>query len=337
MDMRKGKKPDFRDRYLISVVVFICLIQLIGAVGATMTGTAHAELRPASPPPPLLPGQSAATYPVGFYGLSFNADNRNMLELDLGAAQTVNAEVTSFPDRIEVYQHSSPAVLITFWGNAFEYSDGKIVGKVTRSDFVTSPLTSNITEGDVTGSIRVQLLALEGRADCRTMFDANATAGEESQFRDMATSQNLAYTSTAFTFNITKVNLAQTGTANLTFTVPAQWVSAHGGSENVYIARISEKDHSTQILNTSYLGLDPSGAMKFSAYSPDGTSLFGMITAKLQLEKGVEPSKGQIMTDIGILAYVAQTALGNIYVLGAGIVAVGGIVYFGWMRGKADR
>lgn len=340
--MKKAKTEKERYyRHLISLCLsmFIVLLLIIPAAtaGGSSSGMAYAELKHPAPPPPLPPGQSAGTYPIGFYGLNFNMDNQNTLELDLGAAQTAGAEVTPLPDRVEVYQHSSPAVVITFYGTGFEFRNGKLTGKVTRADFVTSPLTGNTGAGDVTGSIRVDLYGLTGKAGLTKTIDANVTADVEQDFRNETSRLGFWYAAAAFTMNITKVNLERTGAANLTFTVPQAWVTSNGGVESVRIARISEKDHTTQILETRYLGSDPKDSMKFTAYSPDGTSVFGMITTKAILAKGGDPSEGALMTDVKMLAWVFQVAVNNLFLVAVGATVVAGGVYFGWVKHKFQR
>lgn len=308
-----------------------------GTSYGTSMGMSFLDLKPPAPKPPLPAGQFAQTYPIGFYGLNFNVNNQKTLEIDLGAARAAKAEVTPYPDRIEVYQHSSPAVLITFWGEGWEFRNGKVSGSVTRADFVTTPLIGNISEGDVSGSVRVDLYTLIGPSELTKTIDANVTADIERIFQNATYLQNLGYENAAFTMNVTKVLLEQTGAANLTFTVPPAWVSSHGGVDSVRIARISEKDHITQILDTRYLGEDANGAMKFTAYSPDGTSVFGMITTKAVMEKGGKPSEGQIMTDVGMLVWVSQLAFNNIYLVAIGAVIVVVVLYIGWMGWKSKR
>ena len=339
--MKKAKtEKEWYYRHLISMClpIFIVLFFIIPvAVSGSSTGMAYAELKHPAPPPPLPPGQYAATYQIGFFGLNFNADNQNTLELNLGAAQTAGAEVTPFPDRVEVYQHSSPAVVITFYGTGFEFRNGKLTGKVTRADFLTTPLTGNIGAGNVTGSIRVDLLGLTGKAGLTKTIDANVTADVEQDFRNETSRQGFGYAAAAFTMNITKVNLERTGAANLTFTVPQVWVASNGGVESVRIARINEKDHTTQILDTRYLGSDSDGAMKFTAYSPDGTSVFGMITTKAIMERGGKPSEGVLMTDLGMLVWVFQVAVNNLFLVAVVAIVVAGCVYFGWAKRKIQR
>lgn len=330
------KKPFLRKKVLFSLALITSFLLVAAVADANRAGMSFNELQRPPPKPALLPGQVSETYPVGFYGLTFNADGKNTLELDLGAAQTAGAEVTTYPDRVEIYQHSSPEVRITFRGTGFEYRDGKLYGTVTAADFVTSPLTGTISGGDVTGSIRVRLLALSGRADCTNMIDANVTADVESLFSSTAAAHDRGYNGTAFTFNVTKLNLDRTGSADLTFTIPSQWVASRGGIADLFVVRISERDHAAQLLNISYLGEDSAGTMKFSVTSPDGTSIFGIIAAKSQLGHGIEPFKGQLSTDIGLLSWFSQLVSGNLYLLGAGAVTATGVVYLSRKRMKGD-
>ncbi|WAC05716.1 MAG: hypothetical protein OS112_03560 [Methanoregula sp.] len=297
----------------------------------------YAELKHPAPPPPLLPGQSAGTYPVGFFGLNFNVDNANTLELDLGAAQTAGAEVTPHPDRVEVYQHGSPSVLITFYGTNFEFKNGKIVGKVTRADFITSPLIGKIDAGELTGTVRVDLIGLTGKGSLTKTIDANVSSTISDLFKAEAERENLGYNSAAFMMNITKVNLEQTGAANLTFTVPSGWVISNGGIESVRIARISEKDHTTQVLDTRYLGTTPQDAMKFTAYSPDGTSIFSIITTKAVMAKGGKPSEGPLMTDIGMFIWLSQMGITNLHLVAVGAILLAGILFVGWSRRRVQK
>jgi hypothetical protein len=326
----KGQRGTTAARYL-AVCIGILLI-FPWALAGSSNGMTYAEFKRPAPPPPLPPGQSAGTYPVGFFGLNFNVDNANTLELDLGAAQTAGAEVTPHADRVEIYQHSSPSVLITFYGKNFEHKNGKIVGNVTRADFVTSSLIGKIDAGEVTGTIRVDLLGLTGKASLTKTIDANVSSNISDLFQAGAVSESLGYNSSAFTMNITKVNLERTGAANLTFTVPSGWVTSNGGIESVRIARISEKDHTTQVLDTRYLGTTPQDSMKFTAYSPDGTSIFGMITTKAVMAKGGKPSEGAVMTDIGMFMWLYQMGSTNLYLVAVGVIVLAGILYVGWNR-----
>jgi hypothetical protein len=323
--------------FLLVCLLLIGLVLMVPFAGANRSGMSFAQLKAPPAPAPLLPGQAAATYPVGFYGLNFNVNDDNALDLDLGAARLVNAEVTVNPTRVEVYQHSSPEVWITFYGKNFEYRDGRLVGNVTKADFRTSPLTGNISDGDVSGSTQVSLLALSGRANFLNLIDANVTSDVAERFAQEAAARNLNYTGTAFTFNITKENLDRTGAANLTFTVPSAWVSAHGGPDEIYFVRMSEADNTTRFVDASYLGEDPAGSMKYLVVSPNGTSVFGLISAKVQVAHGKDPAAGQIGTDAGMIAAVPGIISEGTFLIGAGAVVLIGIAFYGRSRLKNNK
>ena len=53
-------------------------------------------------------GQASQTSPMGFEGLSYNADGTDTLDLNLDQAQNTGAQVTVLSDRVEVYQHNFP-------------------------------------------------------------------------------------------------------------------------------------------------------------------------------------------------------------------------------------
>jgi GTPase len=76
------------------------------------------------------------------------------------------------------------------------------------------------------------------------------------------------------------MNLGVTGPANVTLSLPSSWVNQHGGKESVYISRISDTTGMTEVISTIYTGTDAKGNMVFRGDSPNGSSIFGMITAK---------------------------------------------------------
>jgi hypothetical protein len=278
------------------------------------------------------PGRFTATYSVGFAGLNFNTDGRNMLDLDLEQARYAGAEVTSYPDRIEIYQHSPSVVLITFRGNSFVTAGDMISGKVTDAYFVTSPLDGAIPEGEVTGAVRVDLLGLDGRGELTNTIESNVTPDIESIYRSLCAQDNATYYGTAFVMDISKSNLNRTGAANLTFTVPPSWVYTHGGTESVRIIRISEKDHAIQILGTDYRGTNADGFMVFTSYSPGGTSIFGLITSSALTERGMNPPEGQVMLDLRMLYRIGEAAVELPYLTLIGTIFVLGGIYLGRKR-----
>ena len=61
-------------------------------------------------------------------------------------------------------------------------------------------------------------------------------------------------------------------------------VGANRGVDSVYIMRFGD-DGTPQVLVTRFVGYDETGNMIFEAISPDGLSVFGLVTAKTTEEK----------------------------------------------------
>ena len=194
-------------------------------------------------------------------------------------AQAAGATVTIHFNRIEVYQHHSPGVTITFWGDNFTITRDRIRGPVSHAEFVTDPVNASLDSGNVSGSVHATLPMLTQKALINTTISEAVSADTLGQFREIASRNSLALEDVAYTLEVKKFNLT-TGPANVTFTVPASWVTPRGGSDAVHITRISEDTRKTELLSTTYGGIDPSGNMIFRGDSPDGTSIFGLITAK---------------------------------------------------------
>ena len=271
--------------------------------------------------------------------MSFNDAGNGELSLDLGAAQEAGAEVMSYNDHVDVYQHNSPGVLITFWGDRFDTKDGKITGKVNRAEFATDPLAVNLSFGNVTGSVRADLPALTQRVLIDNMISNVADATVTGQFMDILSQNNLSLDSIAFTMGVQKVNLT-TGSANVTLTIPRSWVDQHGGIDAVRITRISDITGTTEILSTVYTGTTPDGNIVFRGDSPNGTSLFGLVTAKATaLEKEARPnetfipaSKPAMMTNVGMYGWLVGIIIDNPVILIGIIAVICVIAYFGWWK-----
>ena len=80
--------------------------------------------------------------------------------IDMAAARAAGATITTYFNHVDVYQHHSPGVLLTFWGNNFEINNGTITGPVSRAEFVTDPLNATLAFGNVSGSVHAELPAL---------------------------------------------------------------------------------------------------------------------------------------------------------------------------------
>ncbi len=296
---------------------------------------------PVAPSAPTVePVEVEESFPMGFDGMSYNAVGDSTLDINLDAAQAAGATITSFPDRLELYQHNSPGVLITFWGDQFDYTSKRITGKVDRAEFATDPLVAGLSYGNVSGSIRAVLPALTQRVVINNTIRNIASPVVTRQFEDVLQKNNLTLDSVAFTMTVERVNLSSTGAANVTFTLPTTWIAAHGGKDAVWITRVSDKTGITELLQTVYIGTDPAGNMVFRGDSPNGSSLFGMVTAKATaIEQQEHPnvtyvpmSKPAMTTNVGMYAWLIGIIEENPIIIVIVIAIVAVCVYFGWWK-----
>ena len=232
-------------------------------------------------------------------------------------------------------------MLITFYGEQFRREGKFIKGQVKKADFVTDPLIVNATGGVVSGSIRAVLTALTQHVTIENTISGNLTDDTTNRFRTVMAQNNLPFGGTAYTFTVRKGNLTTTGAANVTLTVPSSWVDRNGGKDAIRIARISETTGTTELIQTVYLGMDKNnGTMTFRGDSPNGTSVFGMLTAKATAEKQQEQpnvtlqpfQKPAIVTDIGMFAWLLGITKDNPVMVGLLIVILAVIGYFGWYK-----
>jgi PKD repeat protein len=279
-------------------------------------------------------------YPVGFDGMSFNASGDGTLIIDTLSARQAGAMVTEYSDRITIYQHGSPGVLITFYGEQIRRLNSTITGKVSSAEFVTEPLLVNVPSGIVSGSIHAVLTAITQRVTIDNSISGDFSAETIEQFRDIMAQHNLPYGGTAFTLKVKKADTLKTGAADVTLTVPAYWVTENGGVDAIRIARISDTGATTELISTTYLGLDNQKNMIFRGDSPNGLSIFGMVSAKAsaikqQEEPGVtiQPiTKPAMFTDIGMFSWLLAILTANPIILVIIIAFIALALYFGALR-----
>jgi hypothetical protein len=271
--------------------------------------------------------------------MSYNANGQGTVSIDMASATAAGATVTTYFDRVTVYQHHSPGVLLTFWGNNFTFNNGAITGPVSRAEFVTDPLNATLAFGNVSGSVHAVLPALTQRVYLNLTVPGNVSTETLNQFQDILGSNGLQLNTVAYTFSVQKVNLT-TGPANVTFTIPASWVNQNGGKDAVRITRISDETGKQELLDTVYEGLDAQGNMIFRGDSPNGLSLFGLVTAEAYAaEQKANPnvtyagvSKSAMVTNVGMFGWLAGIILDNPVVLIGIIALLAVIAYFGWWK-----
>ncbi|MFZ2074550.1 MAG: fibronectin type III domain-containing protein [Methanoregula sp.] len=294
--------------------------------------------------PQQLPSQNIQIfqrYPAGFPGLQYNADGQGTFFVGIEGAHAAGAIVTIFPDRVEIYQHHSPGVLFTFWGNNLTINNGNITGLVSRAEFVTDPMNATLALGNVSGSVHAALPALIQPGYLNITITEKLSTDTLNQFQSILGDNGLQLTSAAYSLNVEKVNVT-TGPANITFTIPASWVNQNGGKDAVIVTRISDETGKQELLDTVYGGLDTQGNMIFRGDSPNGTSLFGLVTAEAYAaEQKANPnvtyvgvSRSSMVTNLGMFGWLAEIILEYPVLLIGVIALLAVIVYFGWWKRK---
>jgi PKD repeat protein len=302
--------------------------------------------QPQQPAPAPLPGPvgiATQSYVIGTDGVRFEKDPATggaKLTIDYAVATAGGAVVLFSEKRVTVYHRHSPGVLLTFYSDHFTNENGTISGDVTRAEFLTDPVTGNMTYGHVDASVGAEMFALPQDARVNVTLRENVTEGLADTFRSLAERNNMAFTAAAFTYEVQRIEFATTGAANVTFSLPSSWVEQHGGTQDMKIFRVSDGNGTAETIRTTYTGTDPNGNMVFRGDSFNGTSIFGLVAAKASaIKQEEEPqativasSKPAIVTDIGMFSWLATVLLENPAILLLIIALVAGVVYFGWYR-----
>ena len=293
-----------------------------------------------TPPPIVNANPLSLTYPLGFDGLDYNTGGSGTLSLSRSKARAAGADITMYFDRLEVYQHHSPGVRITFWGTRFNESSDTITGPVTRAEFTTDPFRPTLSSGAVSVSVHAALESLSGPGAISTTVNGDLPPDIADRYRSLAEENGLGMEGIAYTLAVSRANISRTAPANISMSVPASWVAANGGQDAVRIGRISDETGAEELLVTVFTGTDPDGNLVFRGDSPNGTSLFGLLTAEATAEEQkahpnvtyVSVSQSAMVTNAGMFGWLLGMieAYPVLLVLVAAIVAAA--AYFGWWR-----
>jgi hypothetical protein len=233
---------------------------------------------------PELPGPARPAvsdlYPIGFTGLSYNVSGDGMLIIDMSLAQAAGADVTLFADRVEVYQHHSPGMLLTFWENNLTINNGIINRPVSRAEFETDPENATLALGTISGSVHAVPISIIQPSFIKLTINSSFDPEILGKIRDVSSRNNLELENVAYTMDVERINLPETGAADVTMTLPESWVNRQGGTDSIHVARISNVTGATELLNTEFGGSDSNGNMIFRGNSPHGTSLFVLFSAR---------------------------------------------------------
>jgi hypothetical protein len=203
----------------------------------------------------------------------------------------------------------------------------------------TKPLEGTISGQTVTAWLDTQLDQIEHGSMITTTLSEPINEEHNKGFESALKNEGLDIQNIDYTMTVTKTNITTSYSSNITMTASPEWVEANGGVDSIYIVRLGD-DGKQQVLQTRFIGYDEKGNMIFEAESPDGLSVFGLVSAKATEEKLDEDknatvvvvSKPAMSVNVGMAGWLLSTIQENplVLVVIVGLIAV--VAYFGWWK-----
>jgi PKD repeat protein len=246
------------------------------------------------PSPQLAPpemGQASRTIDLFPYGrfIYSNSSGRPFAIIDrvetgrAGAGVLVNGTTVAI---------THPDFVLSITATTITEANGIVRADDIRSILLAvTPLKANIRgTGPVTTSFTIDLLQFPQNAQLTATIGEPVTSVKAEAFRSAVFRECDDIQAFAYNLTVQGTNISASRPATITMSLPAGWVSAHGGTGNVVIGMMSGDQNAT-ILNTSFAGYDMSGNMVFVADSPEGVGAFGLIATRepLQARTGTAP------------------------------------------------
>jgi hypothetical protein len=197
--------------------------------------------------------------------------------LDTALAEQSGSTITLNNNIIIIRQ---PGFTLTVVSNDMSVKgNGVISGTVKSVGLRTAPAYANTSVGTVSISVSTPLDSIPENASITTAISDIANQGIQDAFQSAAQSNNQQVEGIAYSIYIGKNNFVAPGPAMVNLTISPDWVTNHGGIQSIGIARLSDEGTSA-ILKTDYTGSDERGNLVFQGTSPQGLSIFGLISLK---------------------------------------------------------
>ena len=148
----------------------------------------------------------------------------------------------------------------------------------------TKPLEGTISGQTVSAWLDTQLDQDQDAGMITTTLLSTINEEHNKGFESALKNEGLDIQNIDYTMTVTKTNITTSHSSNVTMTASQEWVEANGGVDSIYIVRLGD-DGKQQVLKTRFIGYDEKGNMIFEAESPDGLSVFGLVSAKATEEK----------------------------------------------------
>ena len=228
--------------------------------------------------------QGSYSVSVGVPGSTVSpAGNGNQITINVQQAQSSGEKISQQNNAISLAK--GPVAITVSTQSAPTVNNGQISAKIASISMQSSPVTARFAEkGRVSASFHAEMNRMPpddaaigislAQPDTRTMTKVENTVNEKGYRLDAV----------AYTAQVEKTDLQDKtyiGPSVVTMSVAPSWVLNHGGLSNVKIVRLAD-DRTSQLLETQFSGIDTSINMVFTGTSPDGLSMFTLISVASQ-------------------------------------------------------
>ena len=260
------------------------------------------------------------------------------LSIDLEKAEETGATVTVQGNTVTITQPDFTIVVVS--KQVIEDTKNIVGQEVQSITLTTTPQEALITGiGPVSAMLEAGLSSLPEGATITTFLSDPVNPNVMNAFGVAMTNAGKEIQAVAYILTVVKTNIGTTLPATITMTCPEEWVDLHNGPEAVSIVRIGE-DGVKQVLSTTFVYDDKTRIYTFTALSPNGLSVFGLVTAKATVtEKAENPnatvvvaSKSMVSTDVGMYAWIMSELAQNPVILVILLAVVALVAYFGWWK-----
>lgn len=173
-----------------------------------------------------------------------------------------------------------PGLLMTVLTGDITERNGVASGFIKSVTAEMEPVTGTIEGvGNVTGKISLSLRGVPADAEVNVTYAPFLTPAAQSALALIAADEDEGIDAVACVMYVNKTGIANGEDildATVRISVPAAWVTGHGGAGAVRIAHIAD-DGTVTFLETKQAGTDENGNLIFTAESPDGLSGFALL------------------------------------------------------------
>jgi PKD repeat protein len=272
---------------------------------------------------PLEKGPVSQTIDLSPYSrfMYLDSSGKPFATIDRAEAEQAGATVSMSGNMVEIIR---PEFTLSITAGKMSETNGLIWADNIQSILLANtPLEADVDGvGPVTSSFTAGLATLPLNAGLRNFIGEPADPSVTEAFRLAVAHAGDEIQAIAYTLTVQKTDIAVASPATITMSVPAGWVTAHGGAGSIVIGRLAD-DQTCTILQTSFSGYARNGNMEFVAKSPGGLSVFALIATNgsLQTRMG-QPTWMNLMLQDPVLSPILGTTNSSFVTVGGLSVVV---------------